>query len=62
MTKSTDHSFEEKGEPKRIRTEVLLLTSPNALPLGQTGSQHGARTTTIIIANCDIMFTDINGY
>ena len=25
--------FEEKGEPKRIRTEVLLLT-PNALPLG----------------------------
>ena len=26
--------FEEKGEPKRIRTEVLLLT----LPLGQTGS------------------------
>ena len=31
--------FEEKGESKQIRTEVLLLTSPtNALPLGQTGS------------------------
>ena len=30
---------EEKGEPKRIRTEVPLLTSvTNALPLGQTGS------------------------
>ena len=25
---STDHNFcDEKGEPKRIRTEVLLLTS-----------------------------------
>ena len=31
--------FEEKGEPKRIRTEVPLLQyQPNALPLGQTGS------------------------
>ena len=28
---------EEKREPKRIRTEVPLLTSLNALPLGQTG-------------------------
>ena len=31
--------FEEKGEPKRCRTEVLPLQyQPNALPLGQTGS------------------------
>ena len=31
--------FEENGEPKWIRTEVLLLTSrPDALPIGQTGS------------------------
>ena len=31
---------EEKGEPKRYRTEVLPLTSlSNALPLGQTGSR-----------------------
>ena len=31
---STDHNlFEEKGEPKRNRTEAVLLTS---LPLGQT--------------------------
>ena len=30
---------EEKGEPKKIRTEVLPLTNlTNALPLGQTGS------------------------
>ena len=30
--------FEEKGEPKRIRTEGPLLTSlTNALPLGQPG-------------------------
>ena len=34
--------FEEKGEPKRYGTEVLLLTSLTALPLGQTGSQCSA--------------------
>ena len=33
---STNHNpFEEKGEPKRFRTDVLPL---NALPLGHTGS------------------------
>ena len=33
-------TFEEKGEPKRIRTEVLSLTSLiNALPLGQMGAR-----------------------
>ena len=37
-TVSTDHTFQEKGEPKRYRTEVLPLTSLTALPLGQTGS------------------------
>ena len=32
-------TFEKKGEPKRIRTEVVPLTSlTNALPLSQTGS------------------------
>ena len=36
---STNHDlFEEKGEPKRYRTEVLPLTNRTALPLGQTGS------------------------
>ena len=31
--------FEEKGEPKRIRTEAgPSAYQPNALPLGQTGS------------------------
>ena len=30
-------TFEERGEPKWIRTEVpLLIYQPNALPLGQT--------------------------
>ena len=39
-TVSTNHNhFEEKGEPKRYRTEVLPLQyQPNALSLGQTGS------------------------
>ena len=41
---STNHNlFEEKGEPKRYRTEVLPLSQPNALPLGQTGSLTGER-------------------
>ena len=31
-------SFEEKGQPKLIRTKVPLLTSLTPLPLGQTGS------------------------
>ena len=31
-------TFGEKPERKRNRTEVPLLTSLNALPLGQTGS------------------------
>ena len=34
-------TFEEKGQPKGIRTEVPLAYQPNALPLGQTGSQRG---------------------
>ena len=38
-TVSTNHHlFEEKGEPKRYRTDVLPAYQPNALPLGQTGS------------------------
>ena len=38
---STNHNlFEEKGEPKRYRTEVLPLYQPNALPLGQTGTRE----------------------
>ena len=32
-------TFEEKREPKRIRSEVPLLHQPNALPLGQTSSR-----------------------
>ena len=40
-TVSTNHNLsEEKGEPKWYRTEVLPLYQPNALLLGQTGSQH----------------------
>ena len=39
-TVSANHNvFEEKGEPKRYRTEVLPLTRLPSLPLGQTGSQ-----------------------
>ena len=34
-------TFEETREPKRNRTEILLLTSlTNALPLGPAGSQY----------------------
>ena len=50
-TVSTNHSlFEERGEPKRYGTEVLPLTSlTNALPLGQTGSQHDRRACLLFI-------------
>ena len=48
-TVSTNHNlFEEKGEPKRYRTEVLPLTNLNALPLGQTGSRPSSGTETNI--------------
>ena len=32
-------TFEEEGEPKRIQNRGLSAYQPNALPLGQTGSQ-----------------------
>ena len=32
--------FEEKGEPKRISNRGPSAYQPNALPLGQTGSQN----------------------
>ena len=31
--------FKEKGEPKRIRAEVIAAYQFNALPLGQTDSR-----------------------
>ena len=34
-------TFEVRGEPKRNRTEVLLLYQHNALPLGQTSVTLG---------------------
>ena len=48
-TVSTNHNlFEEKGEPKRYRTEVLPLTSLTPLPLGQAGSQELERYTQLL--------------
>ena len=32
-------AFEARGEPKRTRTEVLLVTSRYLVPLGQIGSR-----------------------
>ena len=48
--------YEEKGEPKRIRTEVPLLTSLTPLPLGETGSRgvEGRLQTTQL--TCRIRF------
>ena len=52
-TVSTNHNLiEEKGEPKRYRTEVLPLTSlSNALPLGQTGSLQAGAVKGLISAS-----------
>ena len=40
-------TFEEKGEPKRIRTEVPLLTSPT--PYRSAKSAHDITDTTLIV-------------
>ena len=47
-TAPTNHNLsEEKGEPKRYRTEVPpLISLTNALPLGHTGSQPIKRNKT----------------
>ena len=51
-TVSTNHNLsEEKGEPKRYRTEVLPLTSlSNALPLGQASSLSYATEGALFIS------------
>ena len=42
-------TFEEKGEPKWIRTEVpLLIYQPNALPLGQTDTLISKYTENVL--------------
>ena len=42
--------FEEKGEPKRIRTGGPSAYQPNALPLGQTGSLDCSRSRRLLKA------------
>ena len=55
---STNHNlFEEKGEPKRYRTEVLSsVYEPNALPLGQTGSLSHILLLSFILHPDDLWF------
>ena len=44
--------FEERGEPKRNRTEVLALNyQPNALPLGQTGSVASGESVVVVVTS-----------
>ena len=51
-TVSTNHNlFEEKGEPKRYRTEVPSAYQPNALPLGQTGLSWEGEWLHFVITN-----------
>ena len=53
-TVSTNHNlFEEKGEPKRYRTEVLPLTS---LPLGQTGSLLSNGEVLLNVLRCQLTY------
>ena len=54
---STNHNlFEEKREPKWIRTDVPLLQyQPNALPLGQTGSLRDVK----LLLLCCLMSSDV---
>ena len=43
---STDHNFEEKGEPKRYRTEVLPCTSLTPYRKARTARTHDSRQET----------------
>ena len=44
-TVSTNHNlFEEKGEPKRVSNRGPSAYQPNALPLGQIGSQAAVQS------------------
>ena len=54
-TASTDTTFEEKGEPKRIRTEVPLFTSLTVTPV-QTGTSVTGRVyiySTVLCSRAD---------
>ena len=45
---STNHNlFEEKGEPKRVSNRGPSAYQPNALPLGQTGSQSAETESAV---------------
>ena len=60
---STDHKlFEDRGQPKRYRTEVLLFTSltdmSNALPLRQTCSPAPA----VLLADDEDIKLNVLGY
>ena len=52
-TASTDTTFEEKGEPKRIRTEVPLFTSLTVTPV-QTGTSVTGRVTTRALSSTEM--------
>ena len=50
-------TFEEKGEPKRIQTEVPLLTSLTPYRLSQThgNGQTGSQTEAVVIALLNVL-------
>ena len=61
-TVSANHSlFEEKGEPKRYRTEVLPLTSLPPLPLGQTGSHEHNVVSLLFLFTLEFLFLRLIG-
>ena len=56
-TVSTNHNlFEEKGEPKRYRTEVLPLTSLTPYRLGQTGSLLSNDELMLNVLRCQLTY------
>ena len=61
MTASTDHNiFEEKGEPKRIRTEVPLLTSLTPYRWAKPAHRTGINDVELNVLGCrvDILGTN----
>ena len=60
-TVSTNHNlFKEKGEPKRVSNRGPSAYQPNALPLGQTGSQTKFRGPLLdFISEADLYVTKL---
>ena len=55
----TTNHFEEKGEPKRYRTEILPLTSLTPYHYAN-GLTRFKKTTSMVMVKCCLMSSDVS--